>query len=48
MEHTNKQKNKNEVKQSDNEAVMDRVNQSYHKITQDLKDMLNESNNQLS
>ncbi|MED3623565.1 hypothetical protein [Neobacillus thermocopriae] len=48
MENTNKQKNKNEVKQSDNEAVMDRVNQSYDKITQDVKEMLNESNNQLS
>lgn len=47
MEKENKQMNNPENQQSNDDAIMNRVNQTFDKIAQDVKDMINE-NNQMS
>lgn len=48
MEKDNIQISENQAKDTDNEAIMNRVNQTFDKISQDVKEMINENNNQLS
>ncbi|MCH6264754.1 MULTISPECIES: hypothetical protein [Neobacillus] len=43
MEKENNQISENQTKETD-EAIMNRVNQTFDKISQDVKDMINESN----
>jgi hypothetical protein len=47
MEKDNQQVNNTENPQNSDDAIMNRVNQTFDKITQDVKDMINE-NNQMS
>ncbi|WP_423802467.1 hypothetical protein [Neobacillus sp. SAB-20_R2A] len=48
MEKDKTQISENQAKDTDNEAIMNRVNQTFDKISQDVKEMINENNNQLS
>lgn len=48
MEKEPNQISENQPKETDNEAIMNRVNQTFDKISQDVKEMINENNNQLS
>ncbi|MBS4210995.1 MULTISPECIES: hypothetical protein [Neobacillus] len=48
MEKEHNQISENPSKETDNEAIMNRVNQTFDKISQDVKEMINENNNQLS
>lgn len=48
MEKDNTQISENQAKDTDNEAIMNRVNQTFDKISQDVKEMINENNNELS
>ncbi|MCM3764737.1 MULTISPECIES: hypothetical protein [Bacillaceae] len=47
MEKENQQMTNTNNQQTDNDAIMNRVNQTFDKIAQDVKDMINE-NNQMS
>lgn len=47
MEKEDQQMTNTNNQQTDNDAIMNRVNQTFDKIAQDVKDMINE-NNQMS
>jgi hypothetical protein len=44
MEKENQQTTNPEIQQSNDDAIMNRVNQTFDKIAQDVKDMINENN----
>jgi hypothetical protein len=48
MENNNIQDNGNTNQQMEQDQIMNRVNQSYEKMVQDVKDMINKNNDQLS
>nr|WP_263326707.1 hypothetical protein [Neobacillus sp. Marseille-Q6967] len=48
MENTHEQQNNMQNEETSQEAIMNRVNQTFDKLSQDVKEMINKNNSQLS